>query len=59
MSPKQIKVKPGLNEYTLKGDDGTFIGELVIHYDRTAKTCLMEISKRGATMTSLSIERRI
>ena len=52
---RQIKVKPGPSKYTLKGEDGVYIGELLIDYDPSGKACLVDISKRGEEMARVEI----
>lgn len=50
---RQIKVKPDSSKYKLEGDDGTYIGELII--DWRGDVCHIEISKKGAALTELVI----
>ena len=52
---RQIKVKTGASKYALKGEDGVFIGELLIDYAPERKTCLVDISKRGIEMERIEI----
>jgi hypothetical protein len=51
-----IKVKTGPQKYTLKGDNGLYIGELEINYRPNFKTCSIAITKKGAEVTDLTIK---
>jgi len=46
-----IKVKSGASKYALRGEDGVYIGELLIDYDPSGKACRVDISERGEEMT--------
>jgi len=56
---RQITVKNGSSRYKLKGDDGVYIGELTITYDKEENTCGLFLTKLGVSMTSLSIEANL
>ncbi|MBA7490040.1 hypothetical protein ES702_00574 [subsurface metagenome] len=56
---RQINVKKGSSRYKLKGDDGVYIGELTITYDKDEHTCGLFLTKLGVTMTNLSIEAKL
>lgn len=49
-------MKKGSSRYKLKGDDGTYIGEITIEYSPENNTCGLFLTKLGKTITSLSIE---
>lgn len=53
-----IKVKDGTDKHKLRGFDGVVIGELTITYDAHEKTCLIDITKKGAVMTRVEIGRQ-
>ena len=50
---RKYSVKPGASKYQLIGDDGTLIVELMIKYDKKAKTCNIQHTKLGPEMTHL------
>ena len=50
-----IKVKSGTSKYTLRGDDGTVIGELAINYARRDRTCGINLVKLGDDMKEMAI----
>lgn len=56
---RQINVKPGTSKYKLKGDDGTYIGEITIEYVPENNICGLFLTKLGVNMTSLSIEANL
>ena len=56
---RQINVKPGTSKYKLKGDDGTYIGEITIEYVTENNICGIFLTKLGVNMTSLSIEANL
>ena len=54
---RTIKVKEGKSKYKLLSDEGAFIGELLITFNPSKKTCYVDVLRKAATIDTLSLGR--